>query len=91
MNTTHQPARRSTPRASTRRAPAPADCDELSAGNAGFEAFEAFEAATPEERAEYCRGWRFGVGHGLVGGAVLGAVAALAAVWLGVQVGLGAL
>jgi hypothetical protein len=63
------------------------DLDELSAGNAGFED----TTTTPQERAEYQRGWRVGMGSGLVGGALLGAVAMLSAVWLGVRAGLAVL
>jgi hypothetical protein len=81
------PARRTWREAATPPQPLP-DPDELSAGNAGF---ENYTPPTAEERAEYCRGWRTGVGHGLVGGALMGAVAALCAVWLGVQFGLGAM
>ena len=65
------------------RCPAPpADGDELSAGNAGF---EATDWSSLESKAEYCRGWRRGVGHGLVGGGILGAWITLTLVWLGVR------
>lgn len=75
----------------TWQAPIPpaSEFDELGGGNAGCEQVE--EVCTPGERAEYQRGWRIGIGTGLVGGALLGALSALSMVWLGVQAGLGVL
>lgn len=78
------PPRRTGRTGTTRPAPL-ADTDEVSAGNAGFEA-AAF--TTPEERAEYQRGWRVGVGTGLVAGGLLGALAMASAMWLGVRAAL---
>jgi hypothetical protein len=79
----------SPPKPRRRRSDPPADPDELSAGNAGFEWTQ--DPATPQERAEYQRGWRTGMGSGLVGGILLGVLGALSALWLGLQAGLRAL
>lgn len=87
--TTSAPRRPPTPR--RRRCDPPADRDEVSAGNAGFEQADRIDPATAAERAEYVFGWRSGVLTGLIGGGLLGALAALSAVWLGVRAGLSVL
>lgn len=63
------------------------DTDEISAGNAGFEN----TPISPQERAEYQRGWRVGMGSGLVGGCLVGAILTMTSVWLGVLAGLSVL
>lgn len=68
-----------------------ADSDEISAGNAGFETqpLPHQYTQTEAEKREYMYGHRAGMAKGLVGGVLLGALAALGIVSFGVYTAVG--